>query len=127
MSELKPCPFCGELPTKHRKYSEVDCRVWLCPLQSIVVPISQWNTRPIEDQLRAELEDAKDKLRQCALSWKDINSERIDLRQALETWKQSAKMWRDSATYGDRWHSDDLGCDYIGDYKLYRLLRRGGE
>jgi len=78
-------------------------------------------------ELRAELRDAKDKLRQCALSWKDINSERIDLRQALETWKQSAKMWRDSATYGDRWHSDDLGCDYIGDYKLYRLLRRGGE
>jgi len=35
-------------------------------------------------ELHAELRDAKDKLRQCALSWKDINSERIDLRQALE-------------------------------------------
>ena len=85
-------------------------------------------------KLRAELDDCK--------KWKDITASNhnhlrqqvIDhlaeirqLRQALETWKRSAKIWRDRATYGDRWHSDDLGCDYIGDYKLYRLLRRGGE
>jgi len=83
MSELKPCPFCGELPTKHRKYSEVDCRVWLCPLQSIVVPISQWNTRPIEDQLRAELEKLGEAYDQMQEDWMHTEDNNDQLHNAI--------------------------------------------
>ena len=58
MSELKPCPFCGEnvevykmtrlLGQDHPGFVRCDCVEG--------VSVARWNDRPIEDALRAELE-----------------------------------------------------------------------
>lgn len=48
MSELKQCPFCGS--EAHIVNDNVECS--FC----FVTSLTDWNTRPIEDALRAELE-----------------------------------------------------------------------
>lgn len=67
MSELKSCPLCGSTnlqihfrPLENRNY--VMCHS--CHLQSRLAPvesaaIKDWNTRPIEDALRAKLAAAE--------------------------------------------------------------------
>jgi len=113
MSDLRPLP---KAPCEH----QLECV--LCGEE-----VDNAWARKVHDKLRAELEVAQNTLALRTEQTMQMQVKIDELRQALETWKRSAKMWRDRATYGDRWHSDDLGCDYIGDYKLYRLLRRGGE
>src|SRR5574340_379758 len=61
--ELKPCPFCGEKATKPETMidgcvccSNPDCVAWTFPST-----IKQWQTRPIEDALRAELGALKER------------------------------------------------------------------
>ena len=61
MSELKPCPFCGEsAPDVEIHRNEIVCTV--CTASSgkhfADDPITMWNTRPAEEQLRAKLEKA---------------------------------------------------------------------
>jgi hypothetical protein len=61
MSELKPCPFCGREVTVD-KWGDVHCdnnnqyidEGEYCPNDIILKP-KEWNTRPIEDDLTAEL------------------------------------------------------------------------
>ena len=48
MSELKPCPFCGG--EAELCYSEVDT---FCRKCNVMQETELWNTRPIEDELRA--------------------------------------------------------------------------
>ena len=60
MSELKPCPFCGG--EAELCYSEVDT---FCRKCNVIQETEMWNTRPIEDELRAriaELEADNDQL-----------------------------------------------------------------
>ena len=60
MSELKPCPFCGG--EAELCYSEVDT---FCRKCNVMQETELWNTRPIEDELRAriaELEAESDQL-----------------------------------------------------------------
>jgi hypothetical protein len=69
--ELKPCPHCGGKAI----YTNVDgyeakgdyktywCRCGECDKVGIPYAVDFWNTRPIEDQLRAELEAAKAAIR----------------------------------------------------------------
>ena len=60
MSELKPCPFCGG--EAELCYSEVDT---FCRKCNVIQETEMWNTRPIEDELRAriaELEAESDQL-----------------------------------------------------------------
>ena len=62
MSEqLKPCPFCGKDNLELSSYNFVRC---LHCLYSHKLHYLKWNTRPIEDKLRAEAENErlKDKL-----------------------------------------------------------------
>ena len=57
MSDLKPCPFCGE-PVEFNKFAE---KV-VCEDCGATIYSDYWNTRPIEDDLRnriAELEAAQ--------------------------------------------------------------------
>ena len=53
MSELKPCPFCGAMPTKLN--SRYTCSTFGCALQENTVSAKEWNTRPIEDALNARI------------------------------------------------------------------------
>ena len=73
MSELKPCPFCGIVPTVEgdpfseeyiRGYNSglIGCRNVACAFGGEYISKATqkeattiWNTRPIEDALRAEL------------------------------------------------------------------------
>mgnify|MGYP001483007570 CR=1 FL=1 len=64
MSEIKPCPYCGKLAAKcepsHYIYHEAFSVICLCGTgsryaESAEKAIEIWNTRPIEDALRAEL------------------------------------------------------------------------
>lgn len=63
MSELKPCPFCGNEPVVEGNL--VACNNLNCPTHDnywtdpMIFTCDQWNTRPIEDALNkriAELE-----------------------------------------------------------------------
>ena len=69
MSELKPCPFCGKAlslfgnDVRNGKLVEVFIHPYevddgwdRCPLTSLVFDLERWQLRPIEDELRAELE-----------------------------------------------------------------------
>ena len=61
--ELKPCPFCGAMPTKLN--SGYTCSTLGCALQENTVSAKAWNNRPIEDALTAriaELEGFIDRL-----------------------------------------------------------------
>ena len=58
--ELRPCPFCGG--EAELCYSEVDT---FCRKCNVIQETEMWNTRPIEDELRAriaELEAESDQL-----------------------------------------------------------------
>ncbi len=62
MSELKSCPFCGRQPYESGGY--VSCHTELCLANAdyhepAIGPITDWNTRPIEDALRARAERAE--------------------------------------------------------------------
>ncbi len=58
--ELKACPFCGK-EGEHDDYlawcSDIECFA-----RDINMPINEWNDRPIEDALRAQLAQAEKKL-----------------------------------------------------------------
>ena len=66
MSELKPCPFCGSPAYSYHDncidFAGVKCNLGGCVCADILITENNWNTRPIEDDLRkriAELEDAQ--------------------------------------------------------------------
>lgn len=81
--ELKPCPFCGQeihpnnfgkdFPEKHLRgyYIECECcgfSFW----QDHKRPngqIGDWNTRPIEDELRARIAELEAKPDPCLTCW----------------------------------------------------------
>ena len=73
MSELKPCPFCGTQLDPQEKRAVWDSeqfyehpKVEGCHLSGLMFPEKFWNTRPIEDELQAridELEDTIDRIR----------------------------------------------------------------
>ena len=68
MSELKPCPFCGGT----KICTEKGLNLNYCDNCSAESNIEHWNTRPIEDGLRAriaELEKDNDEFRQLIRDW----------------------------------------------------------
>ena len=67
--ELRPCPFCGEMPITENNFAA--CANKSCPTYDNywtdpqILTIEQWNTRPIEDALNkriAELEAENERL-----------------------------------------------------------------
>lgn len=54
--ELKPCPFCESEAELLKDSSVVECSQHFHDALSI----EEWNTRPIEDKLRAELKESRD-------------------------------------------------------------------
>ena len=69
MSELKPCPFCGSPAYSYHDncidFAGVKCNLGGCVCADILITENNWNTRPIEDDLRkriAELEAENEKI-----------------------------------------------------------------
>ena len=63
MEERKTCPFCGKLPTGN---DLIMCHNDKCPLGYYgwkhAMSLDAWQTRPIEDALRAELERLREEI-----------------------------------------------------------------
>jgi hypothetical protein len=58
--DLKPCPFCGgKAGFVGTEIECIDCGMMMPKTQTFEGQIRNWNTRPIEDALRAELADMK--------------------------------------------------------------------
>ena len=55
MNTLKPCPFCGGT----KICTEKGINLNYCDKCSAESNVEHWNTRPIEDELRAEIERLK--------------------------------------------------------------------
>ena len=66
--EPKPCPFCGhpayklrknELPEELQSWHLYTCSYSVCPVSNYQFTEEDWNARPIEDDLRQQLEKAE--------------------------------------------------------------------
>jgi len=64
VTELKPCPFCGGAII-----IEGNEEVW-CDYCGVLTSATDWNTRPIEDALRVQLEKVEDILREIIAAFK---------------------------------------------------------
>ena len=63
MSELKPCPLCGnEEPYDDGSYVWCSKESTPCPLSRWPCEYEEWNRRPIEDALASELQQLREKL-----------------------------------------------------------------
>jgi hypothetical protein len=60
--ELRPCPFCGNIPSFNPVTKEVAC-IRYHKLAIGTYTAKEWNTRPIEDALRKQLDIAVEALR----------------------------------------------------------------
>ena len=98
MSE-KLCPFCGQ----DKNDAPDDC---VCRSDELMkMTRAAWNTRPIEDQLRAE----NDALNQAYENASRIASERLaemrDLKEQNERYQTALEIYADS----DNWSYPDVG------------------
>lgn len=88
MSELKPCPFCGlEAQTySDGNYTVVYCNCINCdPIDWDGVNPEIWNTRPIEDALRAELEKRTAELHYANTACMEMKRELDRLNAEIKT------------------------------------------
>jgi len=59
--DLKPCPFCGgKAGFVGTEIECIDCGMMMPKTQTFEGQIRNWNTRPLEDALRAELAALKE-------------------------------------------------------------------
>jgi len=121
MSELKPCPFCGSenvvrLPYNDRADIE---RCKNCNL-TIIVPLgfTMWNTRPIEDELRARIAELEAENKWLKAKYERLKAiaERVGLiidnandefLRELQSIKLQQKRGPDLDEWGNRRHSNE--------------------
>ena len=82
MSELKPCPFCGE-PVVFNKFAE---KV-VCEDCGATIYSDYWNTRPIEDALQTRIAE--------------LEAERLELRKMLG-WAYDLDEYKDNPEERER-------------------------
>lgn len=98
--ELRPCPFCGEMPKVHdwKLKGITDKRCFCdnenCPVYlSKTIAIDDWNTRPIEDALTAriaELEAENAELKERVARFKKKNKK---LKASVKVAAQKSTYW----------------------------------
>lgn len=115
--ELKPCPFCGgeakltdltQAPESWVECKECGARTRFFS-NSEEAPVSAWNTRPIEDELRKELRYYRN---YSAALEKEV----ITLREALENIKEKAVLKESeasNATYGFAYEIEELAREAL--------------
>lgn len=134
MSELKPCPFCGEMPQVNTwmmhgiTESRCFCDNEKCPVYlSKTIAIDDWNNRPIEDALNAriaELEAENERLSQLLHECKALESENAELRDVIGDYRNDASRVLDEKCPSDERH---CGCvpilrDQLNKYQKALIL-----
>lgn len=102
--ELRPCPFCGgeaeSTPGRHEQcYAR--CSMFGCEANNPWVAIEDWNSRPIEDALRAELEEARNTIENglTAKCLRDLQSELARKDKEIKTLEMVARTWTPKTKY----------------------------
>jgi hypothetical protein len=62
MTELKRCPWCREVPIKDKNSDMYMCATKNCPNEWNLFYSTEWNSRPIEDELNARIKELEDKI-----------------------------------------------------------------
>ena len=101
MSELKPCPFCGEnvevykmtrlLGQDHPGFVRCDCVEG--------VSVARWNDRPIEDALRSELSDANKRLEDATGEIDHLKDTRQDPFDQIEVMRSELDRLREQVRW----------------------------
>ena len=84
MSELKPCPFCGNDARFYKVDNKVTCSNSSCIASVKYTPIDDWNTRPIEDAQAAEIERLKARVIELSNALLVEKTYNASMREALE-------------------------------------------
>ena len=134
MSELKPCPFCGSPAYSYHDncidFAGVKCNLGGCVCADILITENNWNTRPIEDDLRkriAELEAESERFtvhsdieRQDDKSPNDTQTQTIVYGKWIPVSERLPEVYRD----GDGEFIPFLVCENDKDYP-YRAIYDG--
>ena len=101
MSDLKPCPFCGEAESVVAVWmgnggdAEATCRSCDASvpfLPTIEMAVERWNNRPIEDAMRNDLMDALDlKAGRGPTALSMVVAERDALRREVEELREATR------------------------------------
>jgi len=81
MSELKPCPFCGE-PVVFNKFAE---KV-VCEDCGATIYSDYWNTRPIEDALNARIAELEAERRWIPVGERLPEEKQDDAGETVDEW-----------------------------------------
>ena len=79
MSELKPCPFCGSADIR----TEPGINLNYCDKCSAEANIEHWNTRPIEDALRARIAELEKDLSNKEIEYTDLWDDALALQSRI--------------------------------------------
>ena len=89
--KLKPCPFCGQIPRNdntHHYYPLAHCTNQDCVGSWMTVGAGgnkyHWNTRPLEDELRAEAASGERWADEYKRERDDLQAEIARLKQELD-------------------------------------------
>lgn len=113
--EVKPCPLCGR--ETHRKYLHdpiVHCRNSKCALSGTVFTIKEWNSRPTEEALRAEIDALIHDNRTLMDSLNSCEARVGELMMALKDLEMAAQSFQSAilATTGHPYPWEPLDIAY---------------
>ena len=81
---LKPCPFCGSEAKTDKSRPSAYCPNTECMMVGYDIPLDDWNTRPIEDELIEALIECENWIRNDEVSHGRDFSAGIHAREALK-------------------------------------------
>lgn len=104
MADLKPCPFCGrDAHDCGYNHSGVKTATCACCFAEDELTHIGWNASPIEDALRAEVEQWKSK----AIAQEDYSREVIELRAEVARSQNFAEgLQRELTETIDKWNAE---------------------